>query len=63
MVGRLANVLYWLGCGIAGLFFALALASAYFLTPPDATLSWFLLASSLVSWLVGRAIRYVLAGN
>ena len=64
MAARLGNVLYWAGCGIALLFVALA-ASQWFVAPhPNQT---FVMIASLImaaiAWLVGRAIRYVLAGT
>jgi hypothetical protein len=66
---RLANVLYWLGCGLAGL---LIIGGIIFLvledTPSNDPFRVWLAAAifwglALIAWLVGRACRYILSGK
>jgi hypothetical protein len=59
--------MYWAACIIAALTLA---AMAYLLTVephPDfhkaAFLVWFFSGFALVVWLIGRAVKYVLAGK
>ncbi len=60
MVARLGQALYWVGSIMAGL---LALAGVFVLfgTKPVMCLLFFFPAA--IVWGIGRAIRYVLAGN
>ncbi len=63
MIERLANVLYWIGCGAAALVVGLAVVMAI-VSPPEAV--FFLIAGAIagaLAWLLGRAARYVLAGR
>jgi hypothetical protein len=65
-LGRFGQVLYWAGCGFAALFFCFAVlgvldATAVGKTP--SALSVLLIVASGLSWVVGRACLYVLAGR
>ena len=69
MAARLGNVVYWLGCIVAALFALAALAVVLplfygqALTATDAYFYLILYITGAVgSWLLGRAVRYVLAG-
>ena len=58
IVYRLGWVLYWAFCIIAGL--AAVLGALYAYIEPNS--DWFLLLIvAVVVWLMGRAIRYILA--
>ena len=63
MAARLGNVLYWMGCILA----ALILICFQILASNENPYSWglasFGLAFAVVSWLAGRALRYILAGT
>jgi hypothetical protein len=65
MLGRLGNVLYWLGCITAGL----TMAVGGFMVYADGGRSediFMLIVFGLIAlavWLLGRACRYVLAGT
>jgi hypothetical protein len=66
MAARIGNVLYWLGCILAGLITLLAvgmyLAEQH--NKNEALLvSGFVLIFALVSWSVGWACRYILSGK
>jgi hypothetical protein len=69
MVGRLGNVLYWLGCIVAGLallwgfgnFAVLISGSSMPGENGDQIIKS--VAVAIAAWLVGRAIRYVLAST
>jgi hypothetical protein len=69
MLERLGNVLYWLGCGLAGiLFIAGILVIILEMTPSnDPYKVWLGLAIcwglALIAWLIGRACRYILSGK
>ena len=63
MIARLANVLYWTGCGVAGLFGLLAAAILIFATGQEKMNALMVGAVAVVAWLIGRACRYVLAGR
>jgi hypothetical protein len=72
MAARLGNVLYWLGCGLTAVFGAwtllhiAALAGLYgggtehHIETTKSAIIWTLVA--IGCWLVGRAVRHVLAG-
>jgi hypothetical protein len=65
VAARLGNVLYWLGCGIAAIFVLLTIVIA--MSPGffgDAIVFYSFLSGiiAVLSWLAGRACRYVLAG-
>lgn len=63
MIGRLANVLYWAGCGVAAVF-ALCVAMVAISPGSDAVLYGAVYAfCGVAAWLFGRACRYVLAGR
>jgi hypothetical protein len=63
MLSRLGNVLYWLGCVIAAPFAAAAIYMQLLgnLTPNDKIVPLFLAGIAIIVWVVGRALRYVLA--
>lgn len=67
MAARLGRVIYWTGCGMAVI--AVLLAGIVFFSwrmpPPVEAIEWIIryLAAAVVFWLVGRAARYVLAGE
>jgi hypothetical protein len=64
MASRLGNVLYWLGCLIAAVIFIggylMMSGGGYKLQFPDYLVIGL---PAIVAWLIGRAFRYVLAGN
>ncbi len=66
MAARIGNVIYWLGCIIAGLI-ALAGVCVYAMEGYyrndgiPVTAAFFIAA--VVPWLVGRAGKYILAGR
>ena len=60
IVYRLGRVLYWAFCIIAGI--AALLGGLYAYIAPES--EWFLLLIfAAVVWLMGRVIRYILAGD
>ena len=62
MLGRLGNVLYWTGSGIAALF--LFLTALHLIGKQgDLFLAILFAAVAVVAWLIGWALRYVLAGT
>lgn len=61
MVARLGIVLYWAGCFVAGVI-AIIYGYVFVTEGGDAPLVVFAVFLALVSWLLGRAARYVLAG-
>ena len=62
MLGRLGNVLYWTGSGIAALF--LFLTALHLVSKQsDVFLAILFAAVAVVAWLIGWALRYVLAGT
>ena len=63
MAARLGNVLYWLAC--VGAVLALVLAVVVAVNPGANAQLWIgvYTAAAVVIWLVGRAVRYVLAGT
>ncbi len=64
LLERLGNVLYWLGTGIAVLFFGISILIAF---AGEGEQRWFsaIMAAvfAVASWGIGRALRYVLAGR
>ena len=63
MTERLGNALYWASCIISGLFLLAAAAGAVFGHGPDRFFAIAIFAViALVSWIIGRACRYMLAG-
>ncbi len=66
MAARLGQVLYWLACAVAASIVGLtAVASSTGTTPAREAAIYVGVAAALSAliWLVGRAIRYILAGN
>jgi hypothetical protein len=64
MAARLGDVLYWTASLIALLAIGLAIYLWNYGIPPNNNFGgWFFLIVGTVTWLVGRAIRYVLAGR
>ena len=63
MVARLGNVLYWLGCIIAGLS---VLCLMLLIATPGQN-AWYYAPLyfwiGVGAWLIGRACRYVLSGT
>jgi hypothetical protein len=66
MAERIGNVLYWLGCIVAGLITILAV-SMYLAETHNKNetllVSGFILIFAVAARLIGRAGRYVLAGR
>jgi multisubunit Na+/H+ antiporter MnhG subunit len=66
MVARLGNALYWAGCVLAILIIGFGIL-AFFNDPIAARRPGLVMVvtatSSVVIWLVGRAIHYVLTGT
>lgn len=62
MAARLGNVLYWLGSGIAAILFVLSAYMAIELNWNDKPTALGFLIAAVASWLLGRALRYILAG-
>lgn len=71
MAARLGNVLYWLGCGIAGIcaLFVVGVPLGRLVFSEQMHLAEALGISAIsavlgaVCWLAGRALRYILAGT
>jgi hypothetical protein len=62
MAARFGNAIYWAAC-IAAVLWAL-LVFAIVQTHPDWTISTpIAIAGAVVIWIIGRAARYVLAGQ
>ena len=64
MLGRFGHVLYWVGCGVGALFLIAAVAGALLGGGEDrlSKVAAFAVIAGL-SWITGRACRYVLAGT
>jgi hypothetical protein len=62
MIERLGNVLYWLGCGLAVLLAGLAILMAWN-APEPVLAAIFFGVPAVVSWLIGCASLYILAGR
>ncbi len=65
MLGRLGNVLYWFGAGLGAILLVVA---AFILTTdtPDQdrySLAGMAAVTGVVSWLIGRALLYILAAR
>jgi hypothetical protein len=66
---RLGNVLYWTGCGLAGLIVLLGVVLYFGVDPTSAagrSPGLILLVAGAIAflvWLVGRAARYIMAGT
>ncbi|WP_074123650.1 DUF2569 domain-containing protein [Bradyrhizobium sp. AS23.2] len=63
MVQRFGMVLYWAGLLIAGLLVIGALIAIANSRNGSEVVGYFCLAGAFMSWLIGRAIRYVLVGT
>jgi hypothetical protein len=65
MAERVGNVLYWLGCIVAGLTVLLGVGVFFASQNQREGLSVmaFVFVFAFIAWLVGRACRYVLAGR
>ena len=72
MAARLGNVLYWLCCGLAVIFVILATIAALVFTGivgnsaeegVHVVLAVIFAGASMTSWLVGRALKFGLAGT
>jgi hypothetical protein len=60
MLALLGDVLYWVGCGLAG--FMVVAAIAVQKTPDRAIfVGGFFVGAAVLAWLAGHACRYVLA--
>jgi hypothetical protein len=64
MLARLGDVIYWAGAGIAWLFVAYGLWAYVFHHNTD-RLFWLIVSGvwAIVTYLIARACRYVLAGR
>lgn len=65
MIERLGNLVYWIGCGLAAAFVGFAII---FVATGANGQQWYigfimLVGLGLISWGIGRATRYVLAGR
>jgi hypothetical protein len=68
MLARLGNVLYWLGCILAGFAVICAIAMVVIPSNPNDTpvssgLPIVFAVGAFMIWLIGRALRYILAGR
>jgi hypothetical protein len=64
MAVRLAKTIYWAACIAAVLWAAFVFAIGAAQTHPDWTISApIAIAGAFVIWIIGRAARYVLAGQ
>jgi hypothetical protein len=62
-VARLANAIYWASCIAAMLWAVFVFAMGAVQTHPNWTISTpIAIVGAVVIWIIGRAIRYVLAG-
>lgn len=63
MLARLGNVIYWAACIVAALW--LVPIGIVIASPGSEAVLWCSIyaAASALSWAVGRAVRYVLAGT
>ena len=66
MLARLGDVLYWLGCGVAVLFILAGVAMGTSDNNAGADVAPLVIyfgGGAIISWLIGRACRYVLSGT
>lgn len=63
MAARLGDVLYWGFSGLAVLWLVLGVMLSMNAKPDIEFFSWFFGVPAVLSWLVGRACRYVLAAR
>ena len=62
MAARLGRVLYWLGCAVSIFVFV---GTMVFVNAekPNASEYVFIAFCTAVPWVIGRALRYILAGE
>ncbi len=60
MFKRLGNVLYWIGCILAGI--AVLVGVAFLFMPGEALFFVMACFSALAIWVTGLALRYILGG-
>ena len=66
MAARIGNVLYWLGCAIAVVIavFAVAIYIVDGRTHSDGLIVFAVfLAAAIISWVIGRALQYILSAR
>jgi len=63
MLERLGNVLYWAACGLAVIWALAWLVAAFSVGGSTGIILTLGVAGAAVIWLVGRAVRYVLAAR
>jgi uncharacterized membrane protein YjgN (DUF898 family) len=65
MAARLGRVLYWLGCAIGIFVFVVTMVfvNAVADGKPNASEYVFIAFCTAVPWVIGRALRYILAGE
>ena len=65
MAARLGRVLYWLGCAISIFVFVgtMVFVNAVADGKPNASEYVFIAFCTAVPWVIGRALRYILAGE
>ena len=63
MAAVLGDVLYWLATLIAGITIGVAFYHSMYMLSDDPLEVWFLVAVGVVTWLLGRVMRYALAGR
>ena len=65
MAARLGRVLYWLGCAISIFVFVgtMVFVNAVADGKPNASEYVFIAFCAAVPWVIGRALRYILAGE
>ena len=65
MAARLGRVVYWLGCAISIFVFvgAMVFVNAVVDGKPNASEYVFIAFCTAVRWAIGRALRYILAGE
>jgi hypothetical protein len=65
MAARLGRVLYWLGCAVSIFVFVgtMVFANAVADGKPNASEYVFIAFCTTAPWVIGRALRYILAGE
>jgi len=66
VIARLGYGLYWIGCELSALFLlAIGFLITGYSTDPAGTIgaAVFLTIAAALSWLIGKGLRYILAGN